>query len=672
MSASKTNLQVREDTRLGIIIPDATEVFVGSVSELHEIRMKGAENRALGVTLMNAQSSRSHGVLRLRITKRLMSSGERRESRLHFVDLAGSEKVGKTQAQGQQLNEAKNINRSLTNLGLVITALAEGKFVPYRNSKLTRMLQESLGGNSLTTLILACSPSRFNDQETLSTLLFGQRAKKIKNTVKANVERSVRELEEMLKTAERKASDYEELLKKISSRSLDFISGSPLNQNTNRFKFQLGNLADKSQTIERGEPTKVSIALQTDPEHPPKHPASRPGSPAKKVLDSADELALLSNMTPEEEEAYLAKLEAETLVKLEEEERVYQESVRQVEEAKQRRREKYKEVETQTESGEAVFTNPEYITKAMELIEVQTELSRVQADNKLTMERVVSLNDELHSLKQELKKSQEDYSKLRDKNHSLAEDMKQDLEILASKLTESNIKQKSFAHEIDALILSNTFITTNLLLSSESKFREEQNTCLTELSEKLSRLKLDASSNCAYSECCSQLQGLLLRLNIYLNQQNQSTRDDNTEQNMDSLFLVKSPRNLDLTSLPSPSPIFLPNDDQSSVSLDLTLDLPKQDQLAQAKTITILHNQINSLKRKIEELTAQHKRQQREQKTAAVKVNNQVRQRLETELQAWKSQLKDVQREKELLELGLSSEKQKSHDFSMQIENIKR
>jgi len=107
--------------------------------------------------------------------------------------LAGSERVSKTGATGLLFEEAKNINKSLTCLGSVINALTDGKstHVPYRDSKLTRILQESLGGNSKTSLIITCSPSIFNESETISTLKFGQRAKQIKNKAKVNKEFSV-------------------------------------------------------------------------------------------------------------------------------------------------------------------------------------------------------------------------------------------------------------------------------------------------------------------------------------------------------------------------------------------------------------------------------------------------------------------------------------------------
>ena len=106
--------------------------------------------------------------------------------KLYLVDLAGSEKVGKTGVEGIGLEQAKAINKSLSALGNVIAALASDKksHVPYRDSKLTRILQESLGGNSRTTIVICCSPASFNEAETRSTLEFGKRAKTIKKCSK--------------------------------------------------------------------------------------------------------------------------------------------------------------------------------------------------------------------------------------------------------------------------------------------------------------------------------------------------------------------------------------------------------------------------------------------------------------------------------------------------------
>lgn len=125
---------------------------------------------------------------------------------MYLVDLAGSEKISKTGATGHVLDEAITINKSLTTLGIVINKLTDGvsKFIPYRDSKLTRVLQESLGGNAKTCLIITCSPSSFNSSETLSTLRFGFRAKSIKNKPKVNKEYTVAELKMLLAKAEQR------------------------------------------------------------------------------------------------------------------------------------------------------------------------------------------------------------------------------------------------------------------------------------------------------------------------------------------------------------------------------------------------------------------------------------------------------------------------------------
>lgn len=150
---------------------------------------------------MNAESSRSHSIVVITITQKNLDTGAAKSGKLYLVDLAGSEKVGKTGASGQTLEEAKKINKSLTALGMVINSLTDGKssHIPYRDSKLTRILQESLGGNSRTTLIINCSPSSYNEAETISTLRFGMRAKSIKNKAKVNADLSPAELKALLK-----------------------------------------------------------------------------------------------------------------------------------------------------------------------------------------------------------------------------------------------------------------------------------------------------------------------------------------------------------------------------------------------------------------------------------------------------------------------------------------
>lgn len=200
LDSKKDNLKVHEDKARGVFIGDVTESYVGCEAEIFDAMRAGHYNRSMAVTNMNEHSSRSHLVFMLTIEQKNLHDRSVKVGKLHLVDLAGSEKVAKTGSSGERLDEAKNINRSLSALGNVINALTDKKYthVPYRDSKLTRVLQESLGGNAKTSLIITCSPSNFNEQETLSTLRFGQRAKKIKNVVKINHERSVEELKLLL------------------------------------------------------------------------------------------------------------------------------------------------------------------------------------------------------------------------------------------------------------------------------------------------------------------------------------------------------------------------------------------------------------------------------------------------------------------------------------------
>ncbi|XP_063902565.1 kinesin-related protein 3-like isoform X3 [Zophobas morio] len=188
LDIEKTNLSVHENSEKGVYIKDATELYVSSVSEVMALIKKGLANRKSSPTRMNISSSRSHSVLLITVSQKDAEQGSTKVGRLSLVDLAGSEKVSKSEAQGLSLEEVKAINKSLSTLGLVIYHLTDDKsvHVPYRDSKLTRILQESLGGNARTTILITCSPSIDNACETSSSLRFGSRAKKIRNTAKVN------------------------------------------------------------------------------------------------------------------------------------------------------------------------------------------------------------------------------------------------------------------------------------------------------------------------------------------------------------------------------------------------------------------------------------------------------------------------------------------------------
>ena len=221
------NLPVHEEKSRGVYVKGLLEIYVSSVQEVYEVMRRGGTARAVAATNMNQESSRSHSIFVVTITQKNIETGSAKSGQLFLVDLAGSEKVGKTGASGQTLEEAKKINKSLSALGMVINSLTDGKstHIPYRDSKLTRILQESLGGNSRTTLIINCSPSSYNDAETLGTLRFGVRAKAIKNKAKINAELSPAELKQLLKKAQSQVVTYETYLSSLEGEVQSWRSG---------------------------------------------------------------------------------------------------------------------------------------------------------------------------------------------------------------------------------------------------------------------------------------------------------------------------------------------------------------------------------------------------------------------------------------------------------------
>ncbi|CUV06704.1 unnamed protein product [Cryptosporidium hominis] len=223
-SGTKSNLRIHEDKIHGIYVKDLSEYFVTSPEEVFELMALGHKHRAVASTNMNSYSSRSHLIFMLQLQQKNVFDSSIKVGKLFLVDLAGSEKISKTGAEGLTLDEAKTINKSLSCLGNVINALTDNtkNFIPYRDSKLTRILQNSLGGNSLTALIVTCSPSIVNESETIGTLRFGIRAKMVKNAPKVNQQYSVEQLQVLLNSAQRKLAErnnyiqtLEELVKKL-------------------------------------------------------------------------------------------------------------------------------------------------------------------------------------------------------------------------------------------------------------------------------------------------------------------------------------------------------------------------------------------------------------------------------------------------------------------------
>eukprot|EP00069_Balaena_mysticetus_P008553 bmy_05830T0 len=211
---SRQTLRVREHSVLGPYVDGLSKLAVTGYKDIESLMSEGNKSRTVAATNMNEESSRSHAVFKITLTHTLYdvksgTSGEK-VGKLSLVDLAGSERATKTGAAGDRLKEGSNINKSLTTLGLVISALADqgagknkNKFVPYRDSVLTWLLKDSLGGNSKTAMVATVSPAADNYDETLSTLRYADRAKNIVNHAVVNEDPNARIIRDLREEVEK-------------------------------------------------------------------------------------------------------------------------------------------------------------------------------------------------------------------------------------------------------------------------------------------------------------------------------------------------------------------------------------------------------------------------------------------------------------------------------------
>jgi len=195
-------LEIRNSSQKGLAVPDANVVPVTSTADVIDLMNLGQKNRAVCSTAMNDRSSRSHSCLTVHVQGRDLTSGTVLRGCMHLVDLAGSERVDKSEVVGDRLKEAQHINKSLAALGDVIASLAQkNTHVPYRNSKLTQLLQDSLGGQAKTLMFVHIAPEPDAVGESISTLKFAERVATVElGAAKSNKEGGeVRELKEQVR-----------------------------------------------------------------------------------------------------------------------------------------------------------------------------------------------------------------------------------------------------------------------------------------------------------------------------------------------------------------------------------------------------------------------------------------------------------------------------------------
>lgn len=196
-----SRLEIRNSSQDGINVPEATLVPVSTTSDVISLMNLGQKNRAVSATAMNDRSSRSHSCLTVHVQGRDLTSGATLRGSMHLVDLAGSERVDKSEVTGDRLKEAQHINKSLSALGDVIASLSQkNNHIPYRNSKLTQLLQDSLGGQAKTLMFIHISPEVDTLGETLSTLKFAERVATVElGAARVNKDTSeVKELKEQI------------------------------------------------------------------------------------------------------------------------------------------------------------------------------------------------------------------------------------------------------------------------------------------------------------------------------------------------------------------------------------------------------------------------------------------------------------------------------------------
>ncbi|XP_042181978.1 kinesin-like protein KIF3A isoform X2 [Oncorhynchus tshawytscha] len=310
-------LEVKERPDVGVYIKDLSGYVVNNADDMDRIMTMGHKNRSVGSTNMNEHSSRSHAIFTITIEcseKGVDGDQHVRMGKLHLVDLAGSERQGKTGATGQRLKEATKINLSLSTLGNVISALVDGKstHVPYRNSKLTRLLQDSLGGNSKTMMCANIGPADYNYDETISTLRYANRAKNIKNKARINEDPKdalLRQFQKEIEELRKKLQEGEEISGSEGSGSEEMDEGDDEGREGRRKRRGSGSSISSSDSSIEAQTTEEKPKAQTNRGKKKKVSPDKMVEMQAKIEEERKELEATLDMEEEERNKVRAELE---------------------------------------------------------------------------------------------------------------------------------------------------------------------------------------------------------------------------------------------------------------------------------------------------------------------------------------------------------------------------
>ncbi|KAK1554713.1 hypothetical protein Q3G72_016253 [Acer saccharum] len=256
-SPTSKKLEIRQASEGVHHVPGITEAKVENIKGVWDVLQAGSNARAVGSNNVNEHSSRSHCMLCIMVKAKNLINGECTKSKLWLVDLAGSERLAKTEAQGERLKEAQNINRSLSALGDVISSLAtKSSHIPYRNSKLTHLLQDSLGGDSKTLMFLQISPSEQDVSETLSSLNFATRVRGVElGPAKKHTDTGeIQKLKLMLEKTKQELRSKDDALQKLEENVLNLeckAKGKNQQGKVNELESQLESKTELCRLLER-------------------------------------------------------------------------------------------------------------------------------------------------------------------------------------------------------------------------------------------------------------------------------------------------------------------------------------------------------------------------------------------------------------------------------------